>query len=164
MTEDEVRAQAELREVVTELATVCLRLEAIYYRLPEPQHNDAMLPPEVENDLATVVRRVIASALGDYLLPAGRDLQCAVLPGDVPVASFASELPRAFADDGRTVSLLVEVVTKKVTERGGCILDLREFGLSPKTAREIAAIAGLSVSVGMKAVFAWSAEEAACQG
>jgi len=164
MTEDEARVQTDLREVVTDLATVCLRLEAIYYRLPEPPHADAMLLREEENDLATVVRQVIASALADHLVPAGRDLQCAALPGDVPVASFAGELPRAFVADGRAVSLLVGVVTKRVTERGGCILDLREFGLSPQTAREIAARAGLSVSVGMKAVFAWNAEEAACQG
>ena len=37
--------------------------------------------------------------------------------------------------------------------RGGCILDLREFGLSPQTAREIAALAGLSVSVAPPSLF-----------
>lgn len=79
MTEDEAGAQAELRNIVAELGTVCLRLEAIHHRLPESPHEQAMLLGEQETDIAAVVRSTIAAVLSNHLVPTVRDLEGAAL-------------------------------------------------------------------------------------
>ena len=61
--------------------------------------------------------------------------------------------PVAVASDKRLFSALVDMVTAKVQEKGGCLLDPREFGLSSETAKAIAERAGVNVSIGLKAVF-----------
>jgi hypothetical protein len=61
--------------------------------------------------------------------------------------------PVAVASDKRLFSSLVDMVTAQVQEKGGCLLDLRDFGLSSETAKAIAERGGLNVSIGLKAVF-----------
>ncbi|HKI03947.1 MAG TPA: hypothetical protein VKK31_18345 [Thermoanaerobaculia bacterium] len=59
----------------------------------------------------------------------------------------------AIASDSRLLATLVDMAATQVAEKGGCLLDLREFGLSADTARVIAERAGLNVVIGLKALF-----------
>jgi hypothetical protein len=77
MTENEAAAQAELREIATELSTLCSRLGAIHDRLPEPPNATAMLLGEEELDVAMEIRGAIECVLHDDLRPAIRDLHAA---------------------------------------------------------------------------------------
>jgi hypothetical protein len=79
LTDEEAAAQAELREIARELSTLCLRLDAMHDRLPEPLNAIAMLLGEEENNVAMEVRGAIECVLNDDLRPAIRDLQAAAL-------------------------------------------------------------------------------------
>ena len=85
----------------------------------------------------------------------GAPLAQLVNPRDAAfVALFEGEpQPVTVASDKRLFSALADMVTAQVQEKGGCFLDLREFGLSSETAKAIAERAGLHVSIGLKAVF-----------
>jgi len=78
MAQAEAAAQAELREIVTELELIRSRLLEILETLPKP-------PGEVENedemDVATEVRSVIECVLTDNIRPAIRDLRTAAFYG-----------------------------------------------------------------------------------
>jgi hypothetical protein len=78
MTQAEAAAQAELREIVTELELLRSRLLEIIETLPKP-------PGEVENedemDVATEIRSVIECVLTDNIRPAIRDLRTAASYG-----------------------------------------------------------------------------------
>jgi len=75
MTEAEAAVQAELREIIELLATICTRLESLHERLPVPPQETAMLVGEEEMDVATEVRSVIECVLHDSLQPTLRDLR-----------------------------------------------------------------------------------------
>jgi hypothetical protein len=75
MTEAEAAAQAELREIIEVLGTLCARLESLHEKLPVPPQEAAMLVGEEEMDVATEVRSVIECVLHDSLQPTLRDLQ-----------------------------------------------------------------------------------------
>jgi len=75
MTDAEAAAQAELREIIELLGTLCARLESLHERLPVPPQETAMLVGEEEMDVATEVRAVIECVLHDSLQPTLRDLQ-----------------------------------------------------------------------------------------
>jgi hypothetical protein len=82
----------------------------------------------------------------------GAALAPLVTPADAAfVALFEGAL--TVASDKRLFSSLVNLVTARVDQQGGCILDLREFGLGADTAKVIAERAGLVVSIGLKAVY-----------
>jgi hypothetical protein len=78
MAQAEAAAQAELREIVTELELLRSRLLEIIETLPKP-------PGEVENedemDVATEIRSVIECVLTDNIRPAIRDLRTAASYG-----------------------------------------------------------------------------------
>jgi hypothetical protein len=78
MAQAEAAAQAELREIVTELELIRSRLLEVVETLPKP-------PGEVENedemDVATEVRSVIECVLTDNIRPAIRDLRTAASYG-----------------------------------------------------------------------------------
>jgi hypothetical protein len=85
----------------------------------------------------------------------GAPLAQLINPRDVAFMAVIEGEPQpvTVASDERLFSSLVDMVTAQVHAKGGCILDLREFGLSSETARAIAEQAGLSVSIGLKAVY-----------
>lgn len=104
-----------------------------------------------ENEVREALQRA-----GIEVIESGKDpLPQFADPQDAPlVAWIEGESHRVMiGSDERLLSVLVDMVTDQVHQKGGCLLDLRDFGLSPDTAREVAERAGLDVSTGMKAVF-----------
>ena len=94
---------------------------------------------------------------GDWgmVLLQGAPLAQLVNPRDAAFVALFEKEPQVVtvASDERLFSSLVDLVTGQVSHKGGCILDLREFGLSAETAKAIAERAGLKVSIGVKAVY-----------
>lgn len=62
--------------------------------------------------------------------------------------------PTQIKTDARLMDTLGKVVADGVKRYGFCVVDLSDFGLSVETAEAVAAVAGVEVSAGMKAVFA----------
>jgi hypothetical protein len=90
-----------------------------------------------------------------------RPLTQLAVPADAAVVSPAEGAPpRAIAIDEELLQVLANTVRSGVQRQGGCILDLREFGLSPETARKVAERAGVEVSIGLKAVYVPAGEAA----
>jgi len=136
---------AALGEVIHKLRSICLWL-GILRRVPRRSNGSHSPEWELSDDM----RSRIASILADHLAPALKALESAPLQ---PAPPFQAEPLRALADHPGGIALLVDVIREKVAQQGGCILDLEEFGLSPQTAREVAVLGGLAVSLGLKAVF-----------
>ena len=153
-----VSPRDELAAVVHELASLCLRLECVR-RFPRTSNGSGAQAKDLSDEMRSLVARLLA----DHLAPALNALESASLgpapsgppnlSRDEPVVAFAGGPPRALADDRRGLTMLVSMVRKRVAEQGGCILDLEEFGLSRETAREVAALGRLEVSIGLKAVY-----------
>jgi hypothetical protein len=72
--EAEASAQAQLRQIATDLEAIRFRLEGVRASLPVPSSEAAMLVGELEMDISTEVRSVIECVLNDSILPAIRDL------------------------------------------------------------------------------------------
>lgn len=77
MTEAEMAAQEELREIVLELNGITSRLTDIHDRLPAPPQETAMLLGEEEMDISTEVCSIVECVLADRIEPAIRDLAAA---------------------------------------------------------------------------------------
>ncbi|HEV7506784.1 MAG TPA: hypothetical protein VGS07_17965 [Thermoanaerobaculia bacterium] len=62
-------------------------------------------------------------------------------------------LPASISEDPRLFDTLGKIVAEGVRREGFFVVDLQDFALSVETAKAIAAVAGVEVSAGTKAVF-----------
>lgn len=77
MTQAEIAAQAELREIAKELDTIRRRLLDLHDSLPPATLEAVMFAGEEDLDVTTEVRTIIECVVQDSIQPAIRDLEAA---------------------------------------------------------------------------------------
>lgn len=77
MTQTEIAAQQEIRQIAKELGAIRRRLLALHKSLPPATLEAVMFAGEEDLDVTTEVRTVIECVVQDSLQPAIRDLEAA---------------------------------------------------------------------------------------